>query len=444
MELSMNLLKRCVSLIFFFSVCSFLPVGQASGITSDADLRTPAYWQGLSSTNNDVVLNDAAKKSFNQKMRAASPSMVDLKSYPASKMGADLRKMIEASSTISGVLYDENGQALTEAGKAAFSDSLNLSALAKVVKVRQGVVIRHANLRTLPTAQPLFSEPEVSMFDILQETAVDPSEPVVILHTSQSGEYYYVQMYNYRGWIAASDVAIVTDKKKWLNYVDPKAFLVVTDKSYAVTQGSGEVFYQMGSRLPLVKKDKNSYTVFLPQRDSKGQLLDKFVKIRKAAALHEGYLPYTRNNLIQEAFCYLDEPYGWGGLGNSVDCSSLISNVYRTVGIALPRNADEQEGTAGQHFSFAGLDESGVLASIHKNLKPGDTLHMDGHVMMYLGEVDGVAYAIHSLGSYTEFYADGQREKQHILRVVVSDLSLKTGNGASFADALTSAVSFHS
>ncbi len=111
-------------------------------------------------------------------------------------------------------------------------------------------------------------------------------------------------------------------------------------------------------------------------------------------------------------------------------------NAYRTVGIILPRNADEQEMSAGTKYLMNGAI-AGNNAAIIKTLHPGAGMYMDGHVVMYIGQLNNVPYCIHSLGSY---YAGGQ--PQRAMKVVVSDLSLTRANGQSFLNSLTSAVEF--
>src|SRR5690606_12533755 len=72
----------------------------------------------------------------------------------------------------------------------------------------------------------------------------------------------------------------------------------------------------------------------------------------------------------------------WGGnsLTKGVDCSGLVQQVYKQLGIALPRTADQQAHT-------------GVKTSISK-LLPGDLVAWQGgyrgpnyvgHIAIYLG-----------------------------------------------------------
>ena len=53
-------------------------------------------------------------------------------------------------------------------------------------------------------------------------------------------------------------------------------------------------------------------------------------------------LPLTRANLIRQAFRFLGERYGWGHAYNGRDCSGFVSEVYRSMGVQLPRNTSDQ------------------------------------------------------------------------------------------------------
>jgi cell wall-associated NlpC family hydrolase len=221
-----------------------------------------------------------------------------------------------------------------------------------------------------------------------------------------------------------------------LRYAEPKNFLTVVAKDYTLKADGAQVLFQQGARLQLADKKASAYTVKVPVRTKEGKLQEEKVVLAANASLHEGYLPYTTNNIIRSAFKFYDSVYGWGGLQQSVDCSSFISNAYRTVGIFLPRNADEQETSAGIHKKMGNMS-SAQRANVIKGLTPGSTLHMDGHVMLYLGSSNEIPYAIHSLGSH---YTGGTRHS--VMKVVVSDLNLQKSNGNTYLDELTTCVTF--
>lgn len=256
-----------------------------------------------------------------------------------------------------------------------------------------------------------------------------------MLHQSANKYFYYVQSVNYSGWISTFNIAL-TDRKTWEDFADPDKFLVVTGANLSLKTEGEQVIYQQGSRLPLAGEESSAYTVLAPVRKKDGNLLKLNLLVPKQAEVHEGYLPYTSNNIIRAAFKFYDMPYGWGGLKNSVDGSSMIFNAYRTVGIILPRNGDEQEQGAGSKTLFAGQDTNERRSTLNQ-LMPGAGLYVDDHVMMYIGQIDGVPYIIHALGSY---YTQGKPHQ--IMKVVVSDLALNRSNGNSFLSELDTAVEF--
>ena len=420
-------------------LCLLIPSMSEAAVVNGGELSQVDFWENR--TNPAIVLSAGEIADFNRGIRKTSAGMVDLRSYPMVKKGKDIKALLTASSIFPKEACKENGELFSEKDKALVFAEMDTEHFKNMEKVKRGVVVRHSNLRTLPLSSPLAEKGDSIEFDLLQETAVDPSEPVVVLHTSRSGAFYYVQMYNYRGWMLATDVAIVQEDRVWKKYIQPRALLVVTDKNYTLKDDQEDVFYQMGSRLPIKERNQSGYEVFVPRRTESGTLQEEQHLLPEDPAYQDGFLPYTRKNIVQQAFRYAGEPYGWGGLQQSVDCSSFIANIYRSVGIFLPRNADEQEAGVARKTVLNKLGERKIYSLLHQKALPGDALYMDGHVMLYLGEIDGIPYAIHALGSYTEDAA-GNPVKQRVMQVVVSDLSLHRGNGNSFAASLTSLVSF--
>lgn len=294
--------------------------------------------------------------------------------------------------------------------------------------VKYGVVVDRVDLRSFPTLQRAFDSASDREFDNWQETAVDPSTPVRVYHTNPQGNFIFVRTPHYRGWVPRNKVAI-TDARTWQTYANPASPAVVTGKLLSFKAGTDTQLYQMGTAIPT--KDGN---LLLPTRDHKGYLQIVPVKANYGADLHQGYLPYTTNNTIQMAFKHLGAPYGWGGMHNSVDCSSFVQDVYKTMGIQLPRNGDEQ----AQSFpgkSFYGMNHQQKLDYI-KTAAPGSLLFTPYHVMMLLGNYKGTPYMIHSLASYGVSTGDGV-VKNRIMQVVVSKVDLMAGSGTPLVDQMT-------
>ncbi len=417
-------------------LCSLLcPWGAgAAGITNYPPLVNPAHWTAQNAAGDQVILDSKGVSAFNAKVRSASRTVPDLVNYPASMSGDSLKTKIMDYSVLDDDLY-LHGNKVSENYKDILRKQTNISAVTASVKVRYGVTVRRTAVRALPTGEGLYYYAADTDFDALQQTMLDPGESVAVLHTSANGYFYYVQAVNYSGWVSKFNVALA-EKKDWLAFAKPESFLVVTAAGYTLKTAGENVLYQQGARLPVESVQGDVYTVLAPVRASSGTLQKQKLFVPKSSAgVHYGYLPYTSNNIINAAFKFYGQPYGWGGLKNSVDCSSLVFNAYRTVGIILPRDADQQEQGAGTRHALSGDDKT-RKQQINK-LLPGAALYMDGHVLIYIGQINGEPYAIHALGSH---YANGQSRKE--MKVVVSDLNLKRASGQTHLQALTSAIEY--
>ena len=427
------MLKRFLCLCLLCLCFVALPVN-AAGITNFSKLVTADYWIENNPEGDTVILGDKGIERFNAEIRKVSPTVVDLENYPTTIKKRALKMKLNNFEALDEDLY-LRGNRVSENYKGILRKLVNAAAITDDVQVRYAVVVRRSNLRNLPTGEGLFYFAADKDFDALQETALDPCDPVVVLHTSDNGQFHYVQTINYSGWVSTYDIAF-TDRETWLKYVAPEKFVVVVGKSVKLKTWEETVEYQQGSRIPLSSVDEKAYVLYVAGRDKNGNLDKVKVKIAKNAALNEGYLPYTSNNILRSAFKFYGEQYGWGGLKNSVDCSSLMYNAYRTVGIYLPRNADEQEASAGLHIELSKMDDATKLVTI-QDLIPGTGLYMDNHCMMYLGKSNGVPFVLHALGSY---YSEGKTVR--IMRIVVSDLTLNRHTGNTMLTDLTNAVEF--
>ena len=388
-------------------------------------MEKAAFW--YTGEGKQIVADRARIETMNRSM--VSATMCNLATFPASISGAQIKEY-RAPYQIDPELYIQ-GKPITKTYEQTLLDDALGDITPGTATVKYGVVICRSNLRSFPTLTRAFTTPEDQNFDMWQETAVDPGEPAIILHYNKKGNFVFVQLASYRGWLPTNQVA-VTNKATWLTYVEPKEFAVVTGKTLLLRQE----LYQMGAKLPLVK-DK----LLVPTRNKFGYLEPVAMTAAFNADLHKGYLPFTRNNLVRMAFKHLGAPYGWGGLDNSVDCSAFVQDVYNTVGVHLPRNGDEQAAAfPGTNLeNLTGKEKIEVI----KTLPPGSLLFTPYHVMLYLGEKNGRPYMIHAAGSYGAEDANGDIYKKRIMQVIVSDIYLLGGSGNSLLSQMTKAINYH-
>ena len=86
--------------------------------------------------------------------------------------------------------------------------------------------------------------------------------------------------------------------------------------------------------------------------------------------------PPASPDLVAAAGLYIGCPYRWGGksfLG--IDCSGLVQNAFRDLGVLVLRDTDMQRDTIGEAIAAGSEDE----------LRPGDLLYIPGHVLIYAG-----------------------------------------------------------
>lgn len=443
-------IKQVFQFILFAAVLGVFGVsgvGECAYKVPNPELEQPEYWVNKLSEPNKVIMTGEEIREYNKEIQRELPTTVfDLRSYQREVPRKKVVEMLEAYAIPEGVMY-VNGEQATAAYYEALRTQVNLKGLNNENTVLYGLTVKRANIRTFPTSDGVFESAGDRDFDIFQETAVNPAEPVIILHQSLDKEWFFVQTSNYRGWIAVNDVAVADSYEEWVKYIDEPLFLtVISNKLSVVVDSKGDVplLFEMGAKIPLLaeknsKDNAPSFVARVPMRNSLGKLSFANVSIPKASDVTLGYLPYTRANIIYQAFKFMGQPYGWGGLKDSVDCSSLTMDVYRTFGFKLPRNADEQEVQIGRTVSLENASRQDLDIKLD-TLQAGATFHMDGHVMLYLGREGKKFYIIHSLGSYGDNdnkNANGTLKRVAVMKVIVSDLDMTRRNGKTFKESLT-------
>jgi hypothetical protein len=163
------------------------------------------------------------------------------------------------------------------------------------------------------------------------------------------------------------------------------------------------------------------------------------VPIPRGERTSRGYLPWTRATVRDLALRHLGRPYGWGGVGGRVDCSSLVVAVYRCVGLHLPRNSGVQAQVAARRVDLGPVPPEAREAAL-ASLPAGSLLHLPGHVMLLLGHRGGRAIVLHALAARgRRDDATGRARRIPVFEVVVGDLSLLRPSGLTLQESLVSA-----
>jgi hypothetical protein len=336
-------------------------------------------------------------------------------------------------------LFLESGNKAGEEFFAPIIRQMDLAAMPDKITVRYGLAVHYTDQRILPTTNALYGEKGDVDFDELQNSSLDVGVPIVVLYQTRDGRWIYGKTQHSAGWVQARDVAMA--------HLDDIKRYAARDHVVVVTVPKADIFLnreltqyydyvRMGTVLPLLKEDGNIVEVKIPTRNPEGTSSEVPGYLKKDE-ISVGFLPYTPRNMVDQAFKMLNSPYGWGGMYGEQDCSSLIQEVFSTVGLVMPRNANQQAQVGILAASFSGQENPDVkLAALQHQAVPGiTTLYMQGHIMLYLGSVEGRPYVIHASWGYREKCLgakSGQECRQEAVcvmnRVVVSDLSLGEGS----------------
>jgi len=419
-------------------------------------MNSAPFWMSDIYDANDIILSEIEIGKFNNNIKLLISSLYDLENEDDIISSKVLFKLIQSYTLFSKDMYDSSGCLVLNDYYEKIIHNTNLNSVKDNAPVKYGISLKKTSIRSFPEESAIFSSIwhcKLNNFDRFQETACLPFEPVLILHESYDKKWYFVKIYNYVGWIKADDVVIAVDKKQIFDYVNSKDFLMVISKETNLTissQGSSTITINcgMGTRLSILKPlDSNSmdnYVVQYPTRDVNGFLLFKNAIINKSDDTIAGNLPYTRYNIINQALKFISTPYDWGDKSTGKDCSSFILTIYKCFGLLLPRNADEQENSfykPHNSFVFSEYESLKDRYATMENIKPGTSLFLKGHVMMYLGKYMKIHYMIHSFSAYGVKSGSGY-ESRDALIVAISPVDLPSTSGVPFLQKFTSAVQY--
>ncbi|HEV2681785.1 MAG TPA: SH3 domain-containing protein, partial [Rhodanobacter sp.] len=330
-----------------------------SGVIGVGDAQlTPAYWISRQEQPDRVILDRAAIAAENAKLLQIDPSMHDLHTLPETLTRERVVSWInELSERPKQPLYDVDGQPVSSAMLDTLVDNLALSDIPAQQATRYGLVVRRASFRSFPTHLRVFNSKGDTDIDRFQETAEFPGVPVVVVHASRDGRWLFVVSPRYAAWTEKENVA-EGSAVQIFGYADKTPYRVITGATERTVftrevPGVSQLPLDMSTRVPLqtdLPADQPvngqtpyaAYTLQLPLRGADGKLQFSPALLQKNADTAGDYLPLTPANIIGQAFKFLGERYGWGHAYDGRDCSGFVSDVYRSMGVQMPRDTSRQ------------------------------------------------------------------------------------------------------
>jgi hypothetical protein len=419
---------------------------------------TPEFWIARQAHADEVILDAAAIAAQNARLLQLDPSMHDLRELPETIERARIAEWIaDRSSRPGGPLFDVNGRPVDGETLDAVLANVAAGSIAALTRPRLGLVVQRAALRRFPTHLRAFDTRGNTDIDRFQESELFPGMPVAIVHESRDGYWYFVVSPRYIAWIEKRLVA-EGPASQVLDYLERTPYRIITGavERTVYTREQPELSQlqlDMGVRLPLATRARPdapvngqhpyaAHVLDLPLRTNDGALRFAPALLQKNADSSATYLPLTRANVIRQAFKFLGERYGWGHSYDARDCSGFVSDVYRSMGVEMPRNTSDQAASpALNRRTFSDSDDAATRERAARALDVGDLVYIPGHVMMVIGTIDGAPYVIHDTTGLTYRKPDGRLTRINLNEVSVSPLLPLLFDGRkSYVERMTSIV----
>jgi cell wall-associated NlpC family hydrolase len=424
---------------------------------SDAMLSSD-YWIRRAPAPDAVLLDARATAAQRAAAYAPGGGFLDIRRLPATLTRAQVADWIRAAEQSPVKL------AVDDAGRPVGPDTLEAlragtasDRIAATAPARYGLAVRRAPMRTFPSSRAFYAAPDQRDYESLTAGTLFPGEPVLIAHASADGRWLLAVTTQGPAWVSASDIAIGPADSVFDYAAQAPGRVVTGDHVRTVftpeLPAVSELDLDMGVALPRADVAPSapvngaspyaSWAVQLPVREADGSLAIRPALIRRSADTAAGYLPLTRANILRQAFKFLGERYGWGHQFDARDCSGLISETYRSMGLLLQHSSALQgTSTALKHRTFTAEDGHAARVKALKEAQVGDLVVVPGHVLMIVGHVNGEPYVIQDV-PYAVFKdpAGGALRRTKLNQVSVTPLlPLYADDTTLYVDAMTSLV----
>jgi len=398
----------------------------------DRMMKTAGFWISRHSDPDGLIMDAVTIESFNERVRGQL-TINDLRRIPNPTNGNKIREMIESQIEMlrSQVLYDVKGKEVDEKFFDRLHRNMDLDSLLEQKDLVYAFVTSFADQRLLPTEDGLYAKMHDIDFDELQNSGLDVGTPVLIFHESKDKKWAYVISEISSGWVREEQIADAS-ASEFQSFLGAQSFAVITAPKADLYLDEGMTQFhdhaRMGMKFPLLNDDEQAATIMIPRRTEKGTM-ESVTAYVDSAQVASGFLPYTARTIFEQAFKLLNEPYGWGDAHGEQDCSRFLQEVFATVGIILPRDSKNQ-AKVGQLLADFGDQKAPnkKIANLKKISGGAVILTMKGHIMLYLGMIEGKPYAIHSVWAYRQ----PQKKEGDLIRVLnrvtLSDLFLGEGS----------------
>ena len=174
----------------------------------------------------------------------------------------------------------------------------------------------------------------------------------------------------YPGWVFSDDLSILPEN--WTVALEKIAIKKATAEVMFSSESQKKQCVSIGTILSVVGSDEATYQVITP--DGTGTV------VKESAQLLGTAIEEPAEQIIARAKNFLDLRYIWAGTSAAgFDCSGFVYSLYRTLGIWLSRDAEDQ-ASEGMEVAYRDAQPGDLLFFAYEAGK--GRVH---HVGLYLG-----------------------------------------------------------
>ncbi|SFV60449.1 Putative lipoprotein [hydrothermal vent metagenome] len=268
---------------------------------------------------------------------------------------------------------------------------------------KYAITIKHSNIHAFPMSQSYYYDPKKTgegfPFDYNQNSSYHINTPLFVSHYSLDKKWAFVRGSTAYGWISTANIALVS-KKFIQNFKNNRYSIVIKDNLRLMNDNKSVSIVKLGSIFPRgkYKDDNNSIRegYLFASKDRSGQAILEIATINQNNLIAKKPIAFTPSNIARVAKELIDEPYGWGGLLEARDCSSMTKDYFSLFGIFLRRNSNKQaqDGKSKSIRKYKKWQKKRVIISKAKPFR--SLLYVKGHIVLYIGEYRGEPIIMHT------------------------------------------------
>jgi len=289
--------------------------------------------------------------------------------------------------------YGENLKLMDKKNLKKIIQNCNFEEFNKVKK--RAITITNSSIMVYPSHKIFLKNSTDYPFDFNQNSLAKANQALFISHFSKDGAWVFVQSSTTFGWLSIKDIAFVDDE--FIRKFKTKKMLVITKEKTPIYNNFNNFLFnaKVASIFPLVKSNENYYEVLQSYKGEDFNAKLTTIKIPKSYGdFHP--LKFNQKNISIILNELLDEKYGWGGMLENRDCSSMTQDFFLPFGVWLPRNSKAQSHYL-KYINIYGLTPTQKERKIIEIAKPFESiLYIRGHIMLYIGHFEGRVFVMHN------------------------------------------------